>query len=113
MDTVWTTVKVRRSVLADAATALPGLSNSAVVQAGLERLLGTARLQAQYERPVISKVFQPNEPIKGQLTVEDMVDSCPECAGELQPFCLDDGAGGGPMTVRCEDCGWTREPSDA
>jgi predicted nucleic acid-binding Zn ribbon protein len=48
--------------------------------------------------------------IQGQMTVDEMLASCPQCAGELQDFCLDDGNGGGPMTMRCEDCGWVREP---
>jgi hypothetical protein len=46
-----------------------------------------------------------------QTTVEEMLASCPNCAGDPQDYCLDDGRGGGEMTVRCEDCGYVREPS--
>jgi hypothetical protein len=49
--------------------------------------------------------------LRGQTTVEEMLASCPNCAGEMQDFCLDDGKGGGEMTKRCEDCGYVREPS--
>jgi hypothetical protein len=41
MDTVWTTVKVRRSVLSDACELMPGLSNAAVVQRALEQASGS------------------------------------------------------------------------
>jgi hypothetical protein len=60
--------------------------------------------------PASSSARASVQQIEGQTTVDDMLASCPQCAGELQDFCLDDGNGGGPMTVRCEDCGWTREP---
>jgi hypothetical protein len=53
----------------------------------------------------------PARTIEGQTTVDEMLASCPNCAGEMQDFCLDDGKGGGEMTVRCEDCGYVREPS--
>jgi hypothetical protein len=49
--------------------------------------------------------------LPGQTTVDEMLASCPNCAGEMQDFCLDDGKGGGEMTKRCEDCGYVREPS--
>jgi hypothetical protein len=111
MDTVWTTVKVRRGVLADAAASLPGLSNSAVVQAGLERLLGTPSAPVAAHRPSVPQRAPVAQRIEGQTTVDEMLASCPQCAGELQDFCLDDGNGGGPMTVRCEDCGWIRGPA--
>jgi hypothetical protein len=106
MDTVWTTVKVRRGVLADAAASLPGLSNSAVVQAGLEQLLGSAAAPALPERPSLQRapVAQRTE---GQASVDEMLASCPQCAGELHP--AHDFQNGGP-TMRCVDCGWVREP---
>jgi hypothetical protein len=49
--------------------------------------------------------------LPAQTTVDEMLASCPNCAGEMQDFCLDDGKGGGEMTKRCEDCGYVREPS--
>jgi hypothetical protein len=107
MDTVWTTVKVRRGVLADAATAMPGLSNSAVVQAGLERLLGTPSAPVAMHRPAVPQRAPVAQRIEGQTTVDDMLASCPQCAGELHP--AHDFQNGGP-TVRCVDCGWVREP---
>jgi hypothetical protein len=51
------------------------------------------------------------EQIEAQTTVDETLASCPNCAGEMQDYCLDDGKGGGEMTVRCEDCGYVREPS--
>jgi hypothetical protein len=39
MDTVWATVKVRRSVLAEASERMPGMSNAAIVQRALEKML--------------------------------------------------------------------------
>jgi hypothetical protein len=48
--------------------------------------------------------------IPGQTTVDEMLASCPQCAGEMQDYCLDDGKGGGEMATRCEDCGFVREP---
>lgn len=47
--------------------------------------------------------------IEGQTTVDEMLASCPNCAGEMQDYCLDDGRGGGEMAKRCEDCGYVRE----
>jgi hypothetical protein len=47
--------------------------------------------------------------IEGQTTVDEMLASCPNCAGEMQDYCLDDGRGGGEMVKRCEDCGYVRE----
>jgi hypothetical protein len=44
-----------------------------------------------------------------QTTIDEMLASCPNCAGEMQDYCLDDGRGGGEMVKRCEDCGYVRE----
>jgi hypothetical protein len=112
MDTVWTTVKVRRGVLADAATAMPGLSNSAVVQAGLERLLDMPSAPVVADRPSVPQRTPVAQRIEGQTTVDDMLASCPQCAGELRkdvPGVVD---GRDVMLEACVDCGWTREPSD-
>jgi uncharacterized Zn finger protein len=47
------------------------------------------------------------------MTVDDMLASCPQCAGELQEVSYGDAnSPDAVMMVRCEDCGWAREPSD-
>jgi hypothetical protein len=51
----------------------------------------------------------PARPIAGQTTVDEMLASCPNCAGEMQAFVTPP-----PDEVeaeRCEDCGYIREPS--
>jgi hypothetical protein len=109
MDTVWTTVKVRRGVLADAAASLPGLSNSALVQAGLERLLDSTPVPVVADRPSVpQRAPVVQRAIPGQSTVEEMLVSCPQCAGELEPV---HGLQNGSSVDRCEDCGWIREPT--
>jgi hypothetical protein len=50
--------------------------------------------------------------IEGQTTVDEMLASCPQCAGELRT--VDVTRGG--STIRegaeaCVDCGWVREPT--
>jgi predicted RNA-binding Zn-ribbon protein involved in translation (DUF1610 family) len=47
--------------------------------------------------------------IQGQTTVDEMLASCPQCAGGLQAIFRPRG-GRQVETVRCEDCGWVREP---
>jgi hypothetical protein len=170
MDTVWATVKVRRSVLAEASAMMPGMSNAAIVQRALESVLtgpgdapeipdggsaapsrasadeeaveqaGARKASQRSPAPARRRSKVPAGPqasppsdvsssasqgreveagvnggagaaLRGQTTVEEMLASCPNCAGEMQDFCLDDGKGGGEMTKRCEDCGYVREPS--
>jgi hypothetical protein len=48
--------------------------------------------------------------IEGQTTVDEMLASCPQCAGELAPV---HHLGDGESSVRCVDCGWVREPAGA
>lgn len=50
--------------------------------------------------------------IEGQTTVDEMLASCPQCAGVLQRFSYSDAHGRDVHTERCVDCGWVREPSD-
>jgi hypothetical protein len=48
--------------------------------------------------------------VEGQMTVDDMLASCPQCAGELRkdvPGVVD---GRDVMLEACVDCGWTRSP---
>jgi hypothetical protein len=50
--------------------------------------------------------------IEGQTTVDEMLASCPQCAGELRkdvPGVVD---GRDVMLEACVDCGWVRSPDD-
>jgi hypothetical protein len=52
------------------------------------------------------------EQIRGQTTVDEMLASCPQCAGELRkdvPGVVD---GRDVMLEACVDCGWVRSPDD-
>jgi hypothetical protein len=187
MDTVWATVKVRRSVLAEASAMMPGMSNAAIVQRALESVLtgpgdapeipdggsaapsrasadeeaveqASARKasqrspaparrrskvpagpQASPPSDVSSSASQGREveagvnggagaapefiqppPLSGeafealrqtgdyadgvQTTVEEMLASCPNCAGAFKRA-VD------RVALVCEDCGYVREPS--
>ena len=122
MDTVWTTVKVRRSVLSEAAEMLPGMSNAAIVQRALESVLGNSPSEhpstgapAPSRAPAeeagggsgartASHRPAPLARIEGQATVEEMLASCPNCATTLENAELVDQT---PVLV-CPDCGYAR-----
>jgi hypothetical protein len=61
------------------------------------------------------ETIPPAPPIEGQTTVDEMLASCPQCAGELRPFSFGDLAEHSVAigTMRCVDCGWVREPAGA
>jgi hypothetical protein len=128
MDTVWTTVKVRREMLGRVRDALPGLSNSQIMQRALESVLSSepARPGAAPRRsaaPSRASVVEadggsdarmaahrpapPARPIAGQTTVDEMLASCPNCATTLEQGEMLDGR----MSFGCPHCGYVREPS--
>jgi hypothetical protein len=67
----------------------------------------------------------PARPIAGQTTVEEMLASCPNCAGDLHPRAVtgldgifDSETGefvyfeeSAPRAMVCIDCGYVREPT--
>jgi hypothetical protein len=81
----------------------PGLPTDAPSPEGRSDRAGSAT-------PVPARA--PVQRIQGQATVDEMLASCPQCAGELEEVgTLDErGISTGKMTVRCVDCGWVREP---
>jgi hypothetical protein len=61
--------------------------------------------------PASSSARASVQQIEGQMTVDDMLASCPQCAGELEPFNFSEVGEGDAPTVRCVDCLWVREPA--
>jgi hypothetical protein len=83
----------------------PGLPTDAPSLEGRSDRAGTAT-PVSARAPVAQR-------IEGQTTVDEMLASCPQCAGELQEVSYGDAnSPDAVMMVRCEDCGWAREPSD-
>lgn len=83
----------------------PGLPADAPSPEGRSNRAGTAT-PVSARAPVAQR-------IEGQTTVDEMLASCPQCAGELQT--VDVTRGGSTIregTEACVDCGWVREPSD-
>ena len=118
MDTVWTTVKVRRSVLAEAAETMPGMSNAAIVQRALESVLAVPskrsaptrasegdRSEGKASARTVSQPSPSPARLDGQTDIDEMLASCPNCAETLVP------AEGRPDVLVCPDCGHVREPS--
>jgi hypothetical protein len=136
MDTVWTTVKVRRSLLGKVADLRPGTSNAQLVEQALRRALeretegSGPRERSRPESHLPSPVRASNERADGetgagtashrpspsstipeQATVDEMLASCPQCAGEMHVV---DISRGGQVIAQnamgCLDCGFVREP---
>jgi hypothetical protein len=51
------------------------------------------------------------KPIEGQATVDEMLASCPQCAGELRDVVAGVVDGQTVTAQGCVDCGWVREPA--
>jgi hypothetical protein len=83
----------------EAESASPAPSRASVVEAD-----GGPDARMASHRPA-----PPARQIAGQTTVDEMLASCSNCAGEMQAFVTPP-----PDEVeaeRCEDCGYVREPS--
>jgi hypothetical protein len=68
----------------------------------------------EIEEAAVARTFRAPvaQRTEGRTTVDEMLASCPQCAGKLQSFTLD-GVNGLEDTMRCVDCGWVREPAGA
>jgi hypothetical protein len=76
----------------------------------LQSRAATTQIEPVLKQEAISRAPVAQR-IEGQMTVDEMLASCPQCAGELQT--VDVTRGG--STIRegaeaCVDCGWVREP---
>jgi hypothetical protein len=75
----------------------------------LQSRAATTQIEPVLKQEAISRAPVAQR-IEGQTTVDEMLASCPQCAGELQGFTLD-GVNGLEDVERCVDCGWVREPA--
>jgi hypothetical protein len=56
------------------------------------------------------ETISPAPQIEGQMTVDEMLASCPQCAGELRDVVAGVVDGRTVTAQGCVDCGWVREP---